>query len=177
MAWKITRHGRPEACRSSSGVSLGPGSKPARRITEIEMHAWTLGLLLIAYIQPTLMDEHVTQGRTITLVPHTPLQTPRRPFSDRRNSGTCCFTVSQQPASAPANAESPSVTVDRLAYSQWLAASTFDRRPIVRFVSFDGDCVTDIRVNGAGLIDYSKCPRGVPLVSWNRFKSDNLLFE
>lgn len=28
------------------------------------------------------MDEHVTQGRTITLVPHTPLETPRRPFSN-----------------------------------------------------------------------------------------------
>lgn len=52
------------------------------------------------------MDEHVTQGRAITLVPHTPLETPRRPFSNRRNSGTRHFTVNQQAASTPAIAES-----------------------------------------------------------------------
>lgn len=52
------------------------------------------------------MDEHVTQGRTITLVPHTPLETPRRPFSDQRNSGTRHFTVNQQPTSTPTDTES-----------------------------------------------------------------------
>lgn len=49
----------------------------------------------------TLMDEHVTQGRTITLLPHTPLETPPRPFSDWWNSGTCHFTVTNQSASTP----------------------------------------------------------------------------
>lgn len=46
------------------------------------------------------MDEHVTQGRAITLgAPHACRETtPRRPFSDQRNSGTRHFTVSHEPA-------------------------------------------------------------------------------
>lgn len=45
------------------------------------------------------MGEHVTQGRAITLgAPHACRETPRRPFSDQRNSGTRHFTVSHEPA-------------------------------------------------------------------------------
>lgn len=60
-----------------------------------------VGVSLIAYIrEATLMEEHVTQGRAITLgAPHASRETPGRPFSDQRNSGTRHFTVSHEPAS------------------------------------------------------------------------------